>query len=134
MKKYIIIGILVVSAFACKENRRQEIFMKQQDESAWVSFENLTGEKGASAQTNKGAKPSVALQQIGGDDYPVVLELWKQKVPLIPITVFIIEEARLIGLLDEPMQLDDPKFPAGWVNFYRQDDVSSVAYFYWDRP
>jgi len=76
----------------------------------------------------------ITLQQIGGDDYPVVLELWRQKVPLIPISVFINEEARLIGLLDEPVHFDDPAFPAGWVNFYRQDDVSSVAYFYWDRP
>jgi len=71
---------------------------------------------------------------IGGDDYTKVLNLWRQKVPLIPISVFINEEARLIGLLDEPMELDDPKFPDGWVNFYRQDDVSSVAYFYLDRP
>lgn len=76
----------------------------------------------------------VTLQQIGGDDYKKVLELWRQKVPLIPITVFINDEAKLIGLFDEPMQLDDPKFPHGWVNFYRQDDVSSVAYYYLDKP
>jgi len=37
-------------------------------------------------------------------------------------------------LFDNPMPLDDPNFPDGWVNFYRQDDVSSVAYFYLDRP
>lgn len=76
----------------------------------------------------------VTMQQIGGSDYAEVLELWRQKAPLIPISVNITEEARQIGLFDEPMPLDDPAFPKGWVNFYRQDDVSSVAYFYLDRP
>ena len=32
-------------------------------------------------------------------------------------------------------KLDSPKFPLdSWVNFYRRDDYSSVAYFYLDRP
>jgi hypothetical protein len=77
----------------------------------------------------------ITLQQIGGDDYLKVMDLVQQKVPLIPITVFTMDEARLINLFDEQTPpLDDPKFPKGWVNFYRQDDVSSVAYFYLDRP
>jgi len=76
----------------------------------------------------------VTLQQIGGGNYAEVLELWQKKIPLIPISIFHAGEERLIGLFDEPMPLDDPNFPDGWVNFYRQDDVSSVAYFYLDRP
>ena len=76
----------------------------------------------------------VTLQQIGGGNHAEVLELWRKKVPLIPISVFLSGEERLVGLFDEPIPLDDPNFPDGWVNFYRQDDVSSVAYFYLDRP
>jgi len=76
----------------------------------------------------------VTLQQIGGGNYTDVLNLWRKKIPLIPISVYLNEESRLVGLLDEPMSLDNPNFPNGWVNFYRQDDVSSVAYFYLDRP
>jgi hypothetical protein len=76
----------------------------------------------------------VTLQQIGGSEHAEVLELWQNNIPLIPISVFRYDEERLIGLFDEPMPLDDPAFPKGWVNFYRQDDVSSVAYYYLDRP
>ena len=76
----------------------------------------------------------VTLQQIGGSNYAEVLDLWQKKAPLIPISVFLTNEERHIRLLDEPMSLDDPDFPNGWVNFYRQDDVSSVAYYYLDKP
>ncbi len=31
-------------------------------------------------------------------------------------------------------RLENPALPEGWVNFYRTDDYSSVAYFYLDRP
>jgi hypothetical protein len=40
-------------------------------------------------------------------------------------------------LLTDPTypKFDSPKFPLdSWVNFYRRDDYSSVAYFYLDRP
>jgi len=76
----------------------------------------------------------VTLQQIGGGNYAEVLDMWQKKIPLIPISVFLAKEERLVGLFDEHISLDDPNFPDGWVNFYRQDDVSSVAYFYLDRP
>jgi hypothetical protein len=76
----------------------------------------------------------VTFQQMGGCNYPLALELWQQKVPLIPISVFLTEEERCIRLLDEPIPFDAPDFPNGWINFYRQDDVSSVAYYYLDRP
>jgi hypothetical protein len=28
----------------------------------------------------------------------------------------------------------DTNFPQGWTNYYREDDVSSTAYFYLDKP
>ena len=76
----------------------------------------------------------VVLQQIGGGDYKLVRELVNRKVPLIPITVA--GETNFTRLLDMPNQPDinDQSFPAGWVNFYRVDDYSSVSYFYLDRP
>jgi len=77
----------------------------------------------------------VTLQQMGNDVYEKVLELWKKKIPLIPVSLYLVEEQRLVKLLDEPKpSFDDPEFPHGWVNFYRQDDVSSVAYFYLNKP
>ena len=76
----------------------------------------------------------VTFQQIGGSNFTKVLELSQNNAPLIPISVFLTNEEKWIRLLDEPIPLDDPDFPDGWVNFYRQDDVSSVAYYYLDRP
>ena len=34
----------------------QEVYMKQEGQTAWTSFENLSGAKGAGALENKGAK------------------------------------------------------------------------------
>ena len=78
----------------------------------------------------------VTLQQIGGGDYDKVLELYNEKVPLIPVTVDQSVNGIFIKLLEseKPMALDDPDFPKAWVNFYRQDDVSSTAYYYLNRP
>lgn len=78
----------------------------------------------------------MTLQQIGGAPYERVLALYKANVPLIPVTVDHSDEWRFHKLLEaeKPLALDDPDFPKAWVNFYRQDDVSSVAYYYLDRP
>ena len=78
----------------------------------------------------------VNLQQIGGGTYENVLELYQANVPLIPVTVDIEKEWKFLKLLEleKPLKLDDPDFPKAWVNFYRQDDVSSTAYFYLNRP
>ena len=76
----------------------------------------------------------VTLQQMGGSNYAEVLDLWQKKVPLVPVSVFLTKEEQWVRLFDEPMSIDDPDFPDGWVNFYRQDDVSSVAYYYLNRP
>jgi hypothetical protein len=78
----------------------------------------------------------VTLQQIGGGSYEQVLALYRAKVPMIPVTVDLSDEGRFVKLLetDPPLPMDDSAFPRGWTNFYRQDDVSSTAYFYLDRP
>ena len=78
----------------------------------------------------------VKLQQIGGGSYDDVLKLYQAKVPLIPVTVDLEKEWKFLKLLEleKPLPLDDPDFPKAWVNFYRQDDVSSTAYFYLNRP
>jgi hypothetical protein len=78
----------------------------------------------------------VTLQQIGGGPYEQVLELYKAHIPMIPVTVDLSAEGKFIKLLDaeNPLPTDHPDFPKGWTNFYRQDDVSSTAYFYLDRP
>ena len=78
----------------------------------------------------------VTLQQIGGGPYEKVLELYKTQVPMIPVTVDQADEWKFYNLLEpeKPLAMDDPDFPKAWVNFYRQDDVSSTAYFYLNRP
>ena len=78
----------------------------------------------------------VTLQQIGGAPYEEVLELHSNGVPLKPITVDQSHKGSFIRLLElnEEKDLADPNFPKGWVNFYRQDEISSVAYFYLDKP
>lgn len=77
----------------------------------------------------------VTLQQIGGAPYREVLELYKAKVPLIPITIDKSDELKFYRLLDEnsDLHISDDDFPQGFVNFYRQDHVTSTAYFYLDR-
>jgi hypothetical protein len=80
----------------------------------------------------------VTLQQIGGSNSDEVLALYKAGVPLIPVTVNLVEKGMLKLLeTNPPLSMDDPEFPKDgtrWVNFYRQDDVSSTAYFYLDKP
>ena len=61
-----------------------------------------------------------------------VLELQKNKIPLIPVTID--NGAGLASLYQNKKSLSDPSLPNGWTNFYRSDDVSATAYFYLDRP
>ncbi|MDH6306065.1 hypothetical protein M2459_002791 [Parabacteroides sp. PF5-5] len=78
----------------------------------------------------------VTLQQIGGGPYEQVLELYKANVPMIPVTVDHSDEWKFIKLLElkKTPAMDDPDYPKAWTNYYRQDDVSSTAYFYLDKP
>ncbi len=76
----------------------------------------------------------VVLPQIGGNSKEKVIEMVKAGIPMKPISVH--NAPVFVKLLEmEPVPgLSDPELPDGWVNFYRQDDVSATAYFYLDRP
>jgi len=76
----------------------------------------------------------VSLQQLGGARKAVVLDLQKQGVPLIPVTIDPGSRNNFQQLLSNPKPLADPTLPDGHTNFYRSDDVAAVAYFYLDRP
>ena len=71
----------------------------------------------------------VTIQQMGGNMKNKILELQKAGVPLIPVTIDSGGSANIL-LYKDKRRLDDPTLPNGWTNFYRSDDVSSVAYFY----
>jgi hypothetical protein len=76
----------------------------------------------------------VTIQVMGGDMLPKVREYKANGASLIPVSVA--GDNTFVKLFDEqkPKNLDDKDFPSGWVNFYRQDDVSAIAYFYLDKP
>lgn len=78
----------------------------------------------------------VMLQQIGGAPYQDVLDLYRAGVPLIPTTIDMSEEFKFYRLLGEhsDLKITDEDFPKGFVNFYRQDHLTSTAYFYLDKP
>ena len=76
----------------------------------------------------------VMLQQIGGGPKDVVAGLQQAGVPLLPITIDATDKFHQLYQQDSVLQLNKPGLPDGWVNFYRSDDVSAVAYFYLDKP
>lgn len=71
------------------------------------------------------------LQKIGGGNDDQVKALAASGVALKPITV---QGKTFTRLLETPVDLQDPKFPQGWTNFYRVDDYCATAYFYLDKP
>lgn len=75
----------------------------------------------------------VTIQIMGGDSRDNVRNYVQQGAKLVPVTV---SGAQFVKLLDlpSPPTLMSENFPDGWTNFYRQDDVSSTAYFYVDSP
>jgi hypothetical protein len=76
----------------------------------------------------------VTIQQIGGGITKEVQELFKKGVKLQPVTVAKNDGFVRLFEMEKPPSLNDDNFPAGWVNFYRIDDYSSVSYFYLDKP
>jgi hypothetical protein len=75
----------------------------------------------------------VTIQPIGGAGVSQVRELVQKGLPLIPVSVDL--NGKFTKLLEPGApKLTDPSFPQGWVNFYRQDDYCSTAYFYLDKP
>lgn len=79
----------------------------------------------------KGLK--VTIQTIGGTGRNKVREFLEKGLPLKPVSVD--NKGRFVRLLEpNAPKISEESFPDGWVNFYRQDDYCTTAYFYLDRP
>ena len=79
----------------------------------------------------KGLK--VTIQTIGGTGRNKVREFLEKGLPLKPVSVD--NKGRFVRLLEpNAPKISDESLPDGWVNFYRQDDYCTTAYFYLDRP
>ena len=76
----------------------------------------------------------VTIQQIGGNSKEKVIDLQKHKVNLIPVTIHKAPDMIQIYRKDSVINLEDPKYPEAWTNFYRSDDLAATAYFYLNRP
>ena len=76
----------------------------------------------------------VSIQQIGGWGRNDVRKLLEQGAKLKPISVDAPGKFVRLFELPNPPSITSNDFPEGWVNFYRVDDYSAVAYFYLDRP
>ncbi len=72
------------------------------------------------------------IQQMGVAHRDVVKNMMKQNVPLKIVSVT--DGNNFIRLLETPIDINDPKFPDGWINFHRTDDYSATSYFYLDSP
>jgi hypothetical protein len=79
----------------------------------------------------------VTMQQIGGGTPKQVAELVDKGAPL-KLVSFIPNDTKqpFVWFLEMPTVPDikTMNLPAGWVNFYRSDDLSAVAFFYLDSP
>jgi len=76
----------------------------------------------------------VTMQQMGGSSKKDILALLSKGVPVKSVSV---DGEYFLPLLDPAPGVDlrDPKFSdQAWVNVYRQDDWSAVAFFYLDTP
>ncbi len=73
-----------------------------------------------------------AIQEIGGGSNDLVKAIQARGIPFVPVTVAGLTS--FTRLFEHPQKLSDSNFPKGWVNFYRVDDYSAVAYFYLDKP
>ena len=74
------------------------------------------------------------LQQIGGDDLPMVASYQKAGAPLIPVSTDDVGSLTHLYTPGNTVKLDPNGKLKGWTNFYRSDDVSATAYFYLDKP
>lgn len=76
----------------------------------------------------------VSIQQIGGWMKDDLKQLYLKGVKLQPVTADAPGKFVRLMEMKNPPKLSDADFPDGWINFYRIDDYSSVAYFYLDKP
>jgi Protein of unknown function (DUF2961) len=74
-----------------------------------------------------------AIQQLGGEMTNQVTRYQKSGAAVIPVTI---DTGKIVSYYEKGkmLQLDSTKFPMGWTNYYRSDDVSATAYFYLDKP
>lgn len=72
------------------------------------------------------------IQQIGVAHKDVVKNMIKNNVPLKIVSVT--DANSFTRLLETPIDINDPQFPNGWINFFRTDDYSATSYFYLDNP
>ena len=77
----------------------------------------------------------VTLQQIGGGTTRQVTELMDKGAPL-KLVSFVPDDTQepILNFLEMPAIPDIKSLPAGWVSFYRSDDLSAVVFFYLDSP
>ena len=77
----------------------------------------------------------VTLQQIGGGTVKQVMELMDKGAPLKLVSFVPDDTAQpFLKFLEMPAIPDLKSLPAGWVSYYRSDDLSAVAFFYLDTP
>jgi len=77
----------------------------------------------------------VTIQTMGGDSKDKITEVMKKGVPVQPVTID--DNGKFVKLLEgsAPPALETHPAPASsWVNVYRRDDWSVVAFFYLDSP
>lgn len=73
----------------------------------------------------------VTLQQMGGGNYNLVKELNAMKVKMRIVSSSYKKD--FYRLVEKPININNPGFPKGWVNFYRVDDYAHTAYFYLNK-
>jgi len=76
----------------------------------------------------------VTIQQMGGNQRQLVLDLLKKGVPLIPVAIYKTSEIYPFYDPAKLVNLEDENLPEAWTNYFRSDDVSAAAYFYLDKP
>ncbi|MGV3617343.1 MAG: glycoside hydrolase family 172 protein [Fimbriimonas sp.] len=78
----------------------------------------------------------VSIQTIGGTGKEKVLEFLEGGTPLRATTIDTGQIGAFRHLLasDPGIDVRETEEKEGWVNFWREDDWSSVAYFFLDRP
>ena len=76
----------------------------------------------------------VTIQQIGGSNKRDIVKMLTEGIDIKPISAD--DGGRFIKLLEPGTAVDLVKDvdDSAWVNYYRKDDVSAVAFFHLDRP
>ena len=73
----------------------------------------------------------VTVQDMGGANKADVLKIMAGGAKVRPVSV--VDDGRFTGLYEQDFVLSEGA-PEGWYNYYRQDEFTSCAYFYLDRP